>query len=50
MLKNVAVPVHTDVAFSYGASAVTDITPVFSFEKGKRGEQQVDEATGLPVY
>ena len=29
MLKNVAVPVHTDVAFSYGASAVTDITPVF---------------------
>jgi len=50
MLKNVPIPVHPDLAFPYGASAVTEITPVYGFGEGGRGEQQVDEATGLPVY
>ena len=50
MLKNVAIPVHHDVAFPYGAALITKPEPVYSFEQGKRGEQQMDKDTGLPIY
>ncbi len=50
MLKNVAIPVHHDTAFPFGAALITKPEPVYSFEQGKRGEQQVDKDTGMPVY
>jgi hypothetical protein len=50
MLRNTPIPVHNELAFPYGAAVVTEVTPVYSFGEGGRGEQQVDEPTGLPVY
>lgn len=50
MLRNVAIPVHHELVFAHGAYVITDVSPVYGFADGKRGEQAVDPESGELVW